>query len=326
MAKRQAVRIEPGSSGHVFTDSHDTVYGEDAPASATPIKLKGELEFPNSVNKFMLHAGGDSGIGRDEFLFPSADELLFDQTGLGRSQTMKLMVNPEPQRVFDNDDRVRITNTLDANMLWARQICSLIITTRTLRTVRGTGWLAGPRTVVTAAHNLYFHREQGFAASIRVIPGRNGLAAPFDSFTVGGSSLVITNGWQARQEVESDYGAIRIPSSYSTSSIGFFGFKVVTDNELSNSLANISGYPVDVVPFGTQWWHGRRILDGPGASTFRYNIDTSPGDSGAPVWIKEGDARYVVGIHNYDFDTFNQATRITQNVMDSIRRWKDLDA
>ena len=319
--------IEPGSKGGTFHDSDESVFGKDQPIFKSRELLKGELEFPGRVTESRIRSGGISGEPRDEFLFPSSDELVFGQSSRGLAHRMRLLesgIDPKPERVFDGDDRVRIQNTLDPNFVWARQVCSLIIETSSLRTVRGTGWMAGPRTIVTAGHNLYFHQEGGFAQNVRVIPGRNSRAAPFESFTVSSSRLVVTKGWSERQEVESDYGAIRIPDDYDTSRLGFFGMKAASDSELENTQANIAGYPVDVLPFGTLWWHGRRILAPTGPRTFRYNIDTSEGQSGSPVWIKEGDVRLVVGIHNYDFGVFNQATRISQSVLDTIREWRAL--
>lgn len=308
-------------------DSDATIFGAETAISRqhTP-PLRGELEFPENATSWMVTAAGIESTCRDEFYFPSTDELQFgsmDQVLEMRRRILESGIDPRPERVFDGDDRRRIADTLDADHPWARQVCSLIITTCTGRVARGTGWFASPRTIVTAGHNLYFHEHDGWAQVVRVIPARNGRRAPFGSFHVTASDLLTTKGW-GRGEIESDYGAIRVPAEYSrrySSQIGNLGMRVADDNFISDVQANVVGYPVDVLPTGTLWWHGRRLVSSSSPRTLRYNIDTSRGQSGSPVYVKAGNDRDVIGIHNYDFDSFNQATRISTEVFNTITEW-----
>ena len=66
------------------------------------------------------------------------------------------------------DSRVRI---LDTDLDPWRMICNLEIVSPLGRFV-GTGWLAGPRTVITAGHCVSARMMRGNASSIRVTPGR----------------------------------------------------------------------------------------------------------------------------------------------------------
>lgn len=68
------------------------------------------------------------------------------------------------------DGRERI---LDTELAPWRMICSLEIKSP-LGTFLGTGWFAGPKTVVTAGHCVYSGQMGGAPISIKIIPGRNG--------------------------------------------------------------------------------------------------------------------------------------------------------
>jgi V8-like Glu-specific endopeptidase len=46
------------------------------------------------------------------------------------------------------------------------------------------------------------------------------------------------------------------------------------------------------------------------------------GQSGSPVWVKVGNARYAVGIHTNGLVSGNSATRIVQPVFNNIQAWK----
>jgi V8-like Glu-specific endopeptidase len=45
----------------------------------------------------------------------------------------------------------------------------------------GTGWLIGPKTVMTAGHSVFDPRADGWAKSIKVIPRMNGNIRPYGS-------------------------------------------------------------------------------------------------------------------------------------------------
>jgi len=328
--KKVDANIELGSSPANGEDSLDTLIGEEEKVARSRKKAGlGELEFICCDNSFIDHDDCSHTTTREEFFFPSTDEVVFDGHGQGRIYRPHLIeqMNSDSgfESVIGNDDRVRIVNTLGPQFPYSRRICSLIVTTRTNERLRGTGWIADNRLVMTAGHNLYIHQRLGWARSVTVIPGRNSTIAPFGSFTVDARSLFITKGWKERREISSDMGAITIPKDYSeefSSRIGYFEIRALSDAQITRSRANIVGYPVDVIPVGSQWWHGRRILPNPQPRTIRYNIDTSPGQSGSAVYIKEGNTRYVVGIHNFDFGQFNQAVRINFDVLQKIREWK----
>src|SRR5688572_18710199 len=72
-----------------------------------------------------------------------------------------------PKDVCGQDDRAEIPNTNDAPWRW---ICQLLMKFPKGNYI-GTGWLIGPRTVMTAGHCLYVSKAGGWTQNIEVIPG-----------------------------------------------------------------------------------------------------------------------------------------------------------
>jgi V8-like Glu-specific endopeptidase len=214
--------------------------------------------------------------------------------------------------VLADDDRQQVTNTTD--FPW-RCICFLVITAQDGSRWVGSGWLANPRTVITAGHCVYLHGAGGWAKQIEVSPGRNGASSPFNPFVA--TDLRSVSRWTEEQDAQFDYGAILLPEN---SSVGFFGYASLPDAELQDVLANVYGYPADKQP-GTLWGSSRKLSQVQ-PRTLIYNISTFGGQSGCPVFIKTGEERNVVGIHNYGDLSGNSATRITDDVYDDIEAWK----
>lgn len=64
--------------------------------------------------------------------------------------------------------------------------------------------------------------------------------------------------------------------------------------------------------------HARNVTQ----NQIRYDQPVQRGQSGAPVWIKTGNNRYVVGIHTNSFFTGLAAIRITPQVFNNLSSWK----
>jgi V8-like Glu-specific endopeptidase len=256
---------------------------------------------------------------------PEVDEsLLLDAywASYGDASTRALLRSQPPEAsilevVIGIDDRQEIASTSDYP--W-RAICSLLMTAADGMRFIGTGWLVGPRLVLTAGHCLYFHQFGGWATQIEVIPGRRGASRPFGS--VMAHSFRSVRGWTEKQAREYDYGAILLPASRRLGDeVGWFGYAVRAQSALSSAVVNISGYPGDKPP-GTQWFHSKELAEVE-ERVLTYSADTAGGQSGAPVWIKQADgSRYGVGIHTNGHVTGNSATRISSTVYDNIQAWK----
>lgn len=218
--------------------------------------------------------------------------------------------------VIGTDDRIQVTRT---NEYPWRCICSLLITAADGTSWIGTGWLVAPRLVLTAGHCVYMHNQGGWASQIEVIPGRNGSDRPFGSCTT--SNLRSVMGWINSRDRNYDYGAILLPETCRYGDqVGWFGYAVKNDDELTQIVTNLSGYPGDK-PDGTQWFHSKTLKD-VDPQVLTYETDTAGGQSGAPVWIRTADGnRYGVGIHTNGDLAGNSATRINQEVYNNIVNW-----
>lgn len=64
--------------------------------------------------------------------------------------------------------------------------------------------------------------------------------------------------------------------------------------------------------------HARNVTQ----NQIRYDQPVQRGQSGAPVWIKTGNNRYVVGIHINSYFTGLAAIRITPQVFNNLSSWK----
>jgi glutamyl endopeptidase len=220
--------------------------------------------------------------------------------------------------IIGTDDRVRITPT--TSFPW-RAICALRITARDNTKWIGTGWLVAPRTVITAGHCVYMHDHGGWPKSIEVIPGMNDSLRPYGSCTATTFRSVV--GWVNDKKREYDYGAIILPANSRLGDrTGVFGFAVKDNPYIMNAYLNLSGYPGD--KGGNQQWFMARRAKSVAPRVIYYEIDTMGGQSGSPVWVKVGNARYAVGIHTNGLITGNSATRIVQPVFNNIQAWKNL--
>lgn len=213
--------------------------------------------------------------------------------------------------IIGPDDRVRVSNTTSYPY---GCICFLSIRARNGAAFVGTGWLADERTVITAGHCVYLHREGGWAASIEVYPGQNGRG--YRPYQAQASRLWTTRGWTDQKSPPADYAAIRLDKKIDA--VGTFGYGALSDSELRSELCHVVGYPAD--KRGEMWGHGRR-LSAVRAETLIYDIDTYGGNSGGPVFMLRNGLPLAVGIHNYGDLTGNSATRITSTVYQRIQGW-----
>jgi V8-like Glu-specific endopeptidase len=166
-----------------------------------------------------------------------------------------------------------------------------------------TGFLVGPRLVLTAGHCVYSpaRRVLGHPATpraIHVVPGQaDATRKPF--------GRVAALRWLAHRRYlraaarPFDVGLIELAEE--VRDVPPFRLHTPSDAELrrmrQRRLVHISGYPGDK-PRGTQWQHEER-LDRATRRDLFYSVDTCPGHSGAPVWVERwpGTGRSVVGIH-----------------------------
>jgi glutamyl endopeptidase len=220
-----------------------------------------------------------------------------------------------PQLVCgEHDDRAPVNNT--ANVPW-RSICHLVMQGMHTVDVFGTGWMAGPRTIVTAGHNLFSHQTGRSPSKVVAIPGRNRNHAPFGFFEA--AAIDVHPRWRRGAERAYDLGVIRLKEPVGER-VGWFGAAVYDDSEIRELLVNTAGYPGDKL-MGTQWFNAGRVL-GADASTLSYGLDTAEGQSGSPIFhFDQQERRIVVAIHAYGLCPKNFGIRITPEIFDVLTSW-----
>lgn len=217
--------------------------------------------------------------------------------------------------IIGTDDRVRIKQT--TKVPW-RRYCALRIEFPSGAAYRGTGFFIGERVLATAGHCVYMHDQGGWARRIEVIPACNGSQRPFGSAFA--TSFKSTAGWIQNKTEAADYGAIFLPSgAFPGQRFGRFGLRAFATNKLLGLPAVLAGYPGDKLAY--ELWGMKRKIKAATALTLVYDHDTVGGVSGAPLYIKQGGERFVVGIHNYGRASGNSATRVTPAVIANFMKW-----
>lgn len=241
---------------------------------------------------------------------------------------------PPFETVIGRDERVRI---LDTDLAPWRIICALRMRGPSGAGAIGTGWFIGPKTVLTAGHcvfsNYFFG---GWASTIEVIPGLNGLGATADARPYGSMAserFSSIDRWTGQEDPDFDIGCIHLDQPLGNE-VGWFAVVALPPERLESFLVNVSGYPADRGG-GAEQYHGRNRVVRVSERRLFYEVDTYGGQSGAPVWIYEDDESppLVVGVHAYGVGgtpadlgiTANSAPRIIPEVLEKLTEWVEQD-
>ena len=245
--------------------------------------------------------------------------------------------NPRREsRIGEEDGRILVPDP--SGLPW-RRICQLSFRNGKGIPERGTGWFAGPRTIVTAGHCLW-HRnkkgEDGKSRTITITPGRHGKDDddPDRRFGILKSNRFSAHPkWIDGRGVPFDFGCIHLDED-AAEEIGAFEFASAEDSGLTGACVNVAGYPITAPDGrgtrGTDLYaHNDQVLAMLGTRLF-YATDTQPGQSGGPVWVvtEEGAPPTVIGIHAYgegnapgEVGEANSATRLTDGFVQLIETW-----
>lgn len=253
---------------------------------------------------------------------PFQDEL--DHTGLFESDKNEL-------EIIGTDDRVLVTDT---QMAPFRYICGIEYEFggKTGIKARGTAFLVGPSTAVTAGHIVNKLKPE----NMRLIPARNGSQEPFGSSRA--VRFILAPGY--REGTATDYAVIHLANPIGNQA-GFWSrthqrwpgdsrgtsFLDLSQLNPERVKVNLSGYPRDLP--ATQTLRCRPASARPGSCSInkralqnrlcgsyqyrtydqptqraggllRYLNDTCAGHSGSPVWVARSPdmgGRVLVGIH-----------------------------
>jgi glutamyl endopeptidase len=192
----------------------------------------------------------------------------------------------------------------------------------------GTGWLIGPRAIVTAGHCVFPRGPvfTGFAAQIEVHIGLNGVGNDPVCPPAIASHFACSQGWHQSGDPAYDYGVVVLDESLGDG-VGWLGASVLTDNEILGSVANLSAYPSNSpnpsVPNGKQWY----VSGQPGQvdnSFIYYNFGLLPGESGGALYRNVLGESYAMGIHIASQGNLGRSVRITDQVAQNLHTWASI--
>ena len=214
----------------------------------------------------------------------------------------------------------------DTKVFPFRSICKLYITAKDGSTYIGTGFYIGPNCVLTAGHCVYIHKKGGWAKRIEVIPGLNREPnRPFQQ-TIS-NDFECPKGWIQSGNQAFDFAAIITSQAYGNE-LGYFGFSSLSEEELQGLQITVCGYSGDKPEDAkgeAQYYHTDAIT-GVETNILKYLNDTEKGASGAPIMYAKNNEISICGVHNNGIEgnrTTNSGTRITDNIFQIIRGWKN---
>ena len=209
-----------------------------------------------------------------------------------------------------------------------RNICHLRITANDGTRHTGTAWFISPRTLITAGHCLFVFSPDspghGMVRSVRVMPARKGEIdeghSLFGWAEVDREDLMVHPRWKLR-DLNFDYGAIKLrePLPGLDNANDKFNFGHFSDDDLVESTPTLSGYPAGL-PEGLQFVEANRITQVTPHRVF-YTINTELGQSGSPVFFRDGNENIACAIHNFGDESLNSGVRINGEVVDQLNEW-----
>ncbi len=182
----------------------------------------------------------------------------------------------------------------------------------------GTAFMYWSDIALTAGHTVY-KPSKGYATSITIWPGRlSANNAPYGSAAV--KTIHISTQYKNYQSTSEDYAVLELDSNIGDT-VGYFGTTWRSDG-YTNQTAFISGYPGDKLK---QQWIATGTISRSDLYMLYYNIDTMPGDSGAPIIWNASYGHTVIGIQTRGIgtSTANSGVRITESLFNWFQSFRD---
>lgn len=170
----------------------------------------------------------------------------------------------------------------------------------------GTGFLVGPRHLLTTAYNIYDDNNDEWAEIIQVI-----------------TPLGIGHVLRAYKFESCDIALLVLDDAFGDL-FGWLGLTCYFNmDKIEKQIVRVTGYPVDGDKVGKMYTSkgDPEICKG---GVISYDISTREGQSGSPVWIKGMIETFVVGIHTLKGDqkkNVNKGFLFTQERLVTIVRW-----
>jgi glutamyl endopeptidase len=232
--------------------------------------------------------------------------------------------------IIGPDDRLKADNPADT--LW-RPLCAIFINySGKPGQSLGTGVMIAPRLVLTAAHNLY-DLETGRAITggtikVGLINGQSSAESTIEDTIV--PELYKSQSASGTEKYAFDFGLILLKDDaahdWAQTTWPIDRMHPPSDDALGLGRLIVAGYPAELGASGTTIMVGYGPLkkDGVAARSIAYDIDTTGGQSGSPVFRYDGNTKLasIVGIHVAGFgQRGNLANRLTSETKTQIETW-----
>jgi VWFA-related protein len=188
---------------------------------------------------------------------------------------------------------------------------------------RATGFLVGPYMILTNGHVVWNGERRELVDNLTITPALSDGAAPPPFGSRNAVRLATNPGWVATGKIQYDYGAAFFDTPFSGISTYMpLAFDV---SPAAGSTVRIAGYPATVRGAATQgqWSSADKVVSVQGR-LLRYKVDTSPGNSGSPVWqVLGGGQIRAVAIHSTGDPTNsgNSGARLVSQNFDLLSEW-----
>jgi glutamyl endopeptidase len=220
---------------------------------------------------------------------------------------------------------------------WRNSICCLEYEDSAIGWVPyGTGWLIAKDKVVTAAHCLEYPSEHPKAGTrlsrIRVSPGRSGETGFPIPWQISEKFSKPDGYTSASGESPFDYAVIHLPKPCKGLQTFLELAEVDRPDPWIGQEVCVSGYPVDSSQRYWRQFHHTSLITAIQGGLLSYSVDTTEGQSGAPVFLPGPGAPQVIAIHTRSASgqngngegAANSGTAMTLPVRAAILGWAAL--
>lgn len=190
-----------------------------------------------------------------------------------------------------------------------------------LKVVYSTGAMVAPDVVLTSAHSIYYHPSKPndppkqSARIIKIHTKQNGTTVNTTYYYP--MTWTLPENYINTCDKHYDWSVIKLREPVGNTT-GWFGYSAP---DSTNQHAYVSGYPADEDKQFFQYCAGGTIKENSDYYLY-YDIDTTAGQSGAPVF----DNNYIIrGVHTDSADAYgrNHGCRITPWVYNTIEKMKN---